>query len=501
MHCILFYGNDHAQGISKYAGPARLATELRINGFETICIDIGTIQHISFLDLYEKIINKFVSKDTLWIGFSTTFFESLCGVPIKRITDQNQLVTSNNDVGFLNKIIDMCKAKNPTIKFIVGGGNYINLHAYNFIHFRGNADFEIVEFTKWCKDSSYSPKLNHSNKIVTCKEYDKFVISKIKWDKTDLLSPSTVLPIEISRGCIFKCKFCAFPLNGKTKGEWVKHAEILKEELIENYENFGTTEYIFADDTYNDSMDKITDLYENVFSQLPFKIKWTAYLRLDLMHRFKESADILYKSGIKNIMVGIETNNDISAKAIGKGLDFNKQISYIQDLKSKDYKDILISSGFIYGLPNDTRDSIDGLHNWLLSKDNPLDNWAVTTLGINPPDKTFNKNNFSDIDINYEKYGYVIPDELKANKQMSWQLPNQNLSFEQCSILSNNTLEKSIALPNYKAGSFVYPRFRSMGISEEELISKSITNLRKKYNVEQIIKKWRLDYFASLLEI
>jgi radical SAM superfamily enzyme YgiQ (UPF0313 family) len=310
-----------------------------------------------------------------------------------------------------------------------------------------------------------------------------------------------VLPIEISRGCIFKCKFCAFPLNGKTKGEWVKHTEILKEELIENYENFGTTEYIFADDTYNDSVDKITDLYENVFSQLPFKIKWTAYLRLDLMYRFKESADILYKSGIKNIMVGIETNNDISAKAIGKGLDFDKQISYIQELKSKDYKDILISSGFIYGLPYDTRDSINGLHNWLLSKDNPLDNWAVTTLGINPPDKTFNKNNFSDIDINYEKYGYVIADELKANKQMNWQLPNQNLSFEQCSVLSTNTLDQSITLPNYKAGSFVYPRFRSMGISEEELTSKSITDLRKKYNVDQIIKKWRLDYFASLLEI
>jgi radical SAM superfamily enzyme YgiQ (UPF0313 family) len=24
-----------------------------------------------------------------------------------------------------------------------------------------------------------------------------------------------VLPIEIARGCIFKCKFCSYPLNGK----------------------------------------------------------------------------------------------------------------------------------------------------------------------------------------------------------------------------------------------------------------------------------------------
>jgi hypothetical protein len=204
---------------------------------------------------------------------------------------------------------------------------------------------------------------------------------------------------------------------------------------------------------------------------------------------------------VKNIMLGIETNNDASAKAIGKGLDFNKQISYIQELKAGNYKDILISSGFIYGLPYDTQDSIKSLHNWLLSDDNPLDNWVVTTLGINPPDKTFNKNSFSDIDINYEKYGYVIPVELKANKQMDWQLPNQNLSFDKCSTMSNDTVNQSIALPKYKAGSFVYPRFRSMGVSEEELISNSITDLRKKYNVEQIINKWRQDYFTRLLEI
>ena len=88
MNCILFYGNNVMPGISKYAGPARLATELRDNGFETICIDIGTLTYKESLPMYEKIINKFVTKDTLWLGFSTTFFDQLLGVPMKRITNQ-----------------------------------------------------------------------------------------------------------------------------------------------------------------------------------------------------------------------------------------------------------------------------------------------------------------------------------------------------------------------------------------------------------------------------
>ena len=503
MNCILFYGNNVMPGISKYAGPARLATELRDNGFETICIDIGTLTYKESLPMYEKIINKFVTKDTLWLGFSTTFFDQLLGVPMKRITNQTDFnsTAEGKATGFMEEILNLCRLRNPNIKFIVGGGLYINLHQFDFYHFRGYADREIVEFTKWCKDSSYAPRLNRLGKIITGQEYDNFVSSKIKWHETDLITPGLTLPIEISRGCIFRCKFCAFPLNGKTKGEWVKHLDILKEELIENYERFGTTEYNFADDTYNDSIVKITDLYEHVFSKLPFQIKWTSYMRLDLIHRFRESIDILGKSGLKCALFGMETNNDKSAKAIGKGLSFDKQIELLKELKAGPYKDVLLSSGFIYGLPHDTLDTITELHKWLLSSDNPLDHWVVAALSLNPPNLTYQKSYFSEIDLNYEKYGYAVTEAERYLRTMRWTHPTNNLSFDQCVQLASTTDFTSSILANFKGGSFMYPRLRSMGVSEEELMTLPYYEIRKRYPPGNMIENWRVDYFNKLLSL
>lgn len=60
VQCLLFCGNDTLPGILRNAEPARLSTELRNSGFETICVDIGglTKKHVNTID---KIINKLLS--------------------------------------------------------------------------------------------------------------------------------------------------------------------------------------------------------------------------------------------------------------------------------------------------------------------------------------------------------------------------------------------------------------------------------------------------------
>ena len=216
--CLLLHGNSARSGLLKQAGPYRLATELRNAGFETICIDIAHITPTKNFYILDMIINKFVDKDTLWVGISTTFFDNILKIPKLSLNSQklNEEISYDNDehfLYFLNKI----KQKNKNIKFIVGGATYVNLQKYDFYHFRGYADYEIVEFTKWCKDSSYRPDIQRVGKVIECKEFKHFTTSNIRWHKNDIISPNDVLPIEISRGCIFKCKFCGFILNVKTK--------------------------------------------------------------------------------------------------------------------------------------------------------------------------------------------------------------------------------------------------------------------------------------------
>jgi hypothetical protein len=478
------------------AGPARLATELRLAGFDTICVDIGAL-NINYVSTLDKIIEKFVGKDTLWVGISTTFLTNIFGIKISR---EGLPESNTSDDKFLLHFLDKCKQRNPNVKFILGGSYFVNLDKYGFYHFKGYADYELIEFTQWCKDQSYKMNIDRLGKVINCKEFSSFVTSQIKWHASDLIMPNETLPIEISRGCIFKCKFCAFPLNGKYKGEWIKRTEVLRNELIYNYETYGTTRYIFADDTYNDSLDKITDLYENVFSKLPFKLNFTSYLRLDLMNRFPDSVEILQKSGLRSAMFGIETNNVESAKTIGKGLEFEKQIEFIKKIKTNEFKDVLTHSAFILGLPKDTRASMESLKQFLLSNNNPLDEWVCRPLSLNPVNYSQHKKYFSEFDLNFEKYGYkIINDEKDSNiYRMQWSLDDKDFDYNYCLNFSNEINEKSENLPNMKFGAQLYARYSTI-LPEQEVFSTSRLKLKEKYDLPSLVRNYLKNYYTKIL--
>lgn len=503
VDCLLLYGNNTFPILQKPAGVFRLATELRCSGFDTLCVDIGplTVKHSS---VFDKIVDHFVGANTLWVGISVTFLSHVLGVEITPILSKDGLVENKrhkNDELLLH-FIDACKKKNPSIKFIIGGGIFFNLHQYGFYHFRGNADVEIVEFTKWCKNSLYSPKIQRLGKIITGKEFKEFSSAKIIWHKNDLVTPTDVLPIEISRGCIFRCKFCSFPMNGKTKGEWIKRSEVLLEEMISNFEQFGTTQYLFSDDTYNDSIEKISSLHDTVFSQLPFQLDFTTYLRFDLITRFPETADILKKSGLKSAMFGLETNNKDSAKAIGKGMDFDRQIDFMKRLKSSSWDDILMASGFILGLPYDTPESWDQLQNFLLSADNPLDHWVVKPLRINAVDKTFHHSYFSEFDLQVEKYGYTVFNNLEPDGiyRMKWS-HKSGMTFDSANDKSVEIENASKDKDSFKFGSWFYPRLSAI-ISEKEQIRKlSQAQLKRKYDINLLAKQYIADYYNRLFRL
>lgn len=63
--CIIFYGNSDFPYSQKTAGPFRIATELRKNGFTVRCIDITVFRGMD--ENFKKIYSSLITKDTLWI--------------------------------------------------------------------------------------------------------------------------------------------------------------------------------------------------------------------------------------------------------------------------------------------------------------------------------------------------------------------------------------------------------------------------------------------------
>jgi len=466
VNCILLYG-FHQRPMHKYAGPFRIATELRNKGYTVQCIDISSFSKLD--ENFLKILSCFIDKNTLWLGFSTTFFSSI------------------NKLDFEN-LIQFAKNINPNLE-IIGGGSRVDLLTDLEIKlFLGYSDTEIIEFTDWCAKKNKNLKFNF--KLINGSEYNDFCNSQIIYDPSDFILSSDVLPIEISRGCIFKCKFCSYELNGKTKGEWIKNPKVLIDEFNRNYNDWGVTNYIFSDDTYNDSLEKIKKMYYEVFEKLTFKIKFSAYLRLDLIMRFPEMAHFLKESGLENAIFGIETINFESAKSIGKGVNPELQFNFIKELKEKEFKNINIHSGFILGLPYDTEATCVDTKNFLLSDANPLDSFSIQRLGLNIKDNNPLRTNYSEFELNYEKYGYIVDkDGNWVNKKTNL---NSNTAGHYSSIIMNEAFKK------FKVPGFMHSYYKIFNIPDQDLKIMSHSQLKNFYKIELLQYKKKEEYKKQL---
>jgi hypothetical protein len=72
MEVILFTDVADTIGYGKYARTYKIATEVRSKGYSCQVVDLFSFYSY---DQLEKIINKFITSETLLIGFSCTLME------------------------------------------------------------------------------------------------------------------------------------------------------------------------------------------------------------------------------------------------------------------------------------------------------------------------------------------------------------------------------------------------------------------------------------------
>jgi len=364
-------------------------------------------QVIDFTDLFkveelEKILLSCISDNTLALGISTTFYYNK-DTRAKFISAQrhfNQILPNN-----LRELLKKIKTMFPNLQITGGGANSYQIEGDELfdVIFHGYSEQSVAEYLMSLKGEIPKrlwPKKN--NQIIIDGKAAHFDITTLdhKWHIDDCVLPGETLPIEISRGCIFKCNFCSYPLNGKKKFDYLRDPDLIKEELIYNYENFGTTNYFFTDDTFNDSTLKVEALHKAI-TNLPFKIKFVTYLRLDLLNAHKEQIPLLKEMGLGSCFFGIETLNHSSGKSIGKGMKPELVKEFLLDLYYNHWnEEIPFTCSFIIGLPGETVESIRETHEWC--KSTPFnDLWFPLFIKTKSHYK-------SEFDSNYKDYGYQL---------------------------------------------------------------------------------------------
>ena len=438
--------------IQRNIGPYRIASALEKAGYDARVIDFT--QYFSVDELI-RAISLHLDSTTLWVGFSSTFFWG----------DQTLFPhISDSDVDKLFKLIRTSNAK------IVYGGVRSLWASDDRIdtYMLGYADNAIVEYTDGVMQGVEQPKVFDS------KNYPEPAMDNIKthwWRKDFNVLAGEALPLEMARGCIFKCKFCGYTLIGKKKGTYLRDIEEVREDLIRTWEATGCTNYYITDDTFNDDNDKIEAIHK-LFTSLPFKIKFTCYLRLDLINKFPHQADLLVDAGMVGNFFGIETLNKKSGVAIGKSLDPSKVKDRLYWLRDKWGSRVNMGAGLIYGLPYDTLEYFRETNDWILDKDNPLSSIEVYPLVLFKKHKGQYGSEFS---MNPEIYGYEIFDNNM------WILKEQGLDFNLVSSIASQVMR--VRDPMNKVSEFQILTNQNLQIPIDEVMNCRYNELESRFNM------------------
>jgi radical SAM superfamily enzyme YgiQ (UPF0313 family) len=505
---ILFTECNGSPGWGRDAGCYVVASRLRQAGYSVIVIDFFSFYDV---DKMQQTIEAFIDTDTLFVGFTSTLFSTFLPKDFRHwMTDASR--TERNDAWnsyfpfsaeVMEDFFSRIKTKSPQAKIIVGGHKVAQKRRLQEQHpgvdiwVEGMADVSIVEICRSLeKDRNWVRRRVRSEDDYA--HFTDFSRTKLLWNETDIISKDEALPIEISRGCPFRCTFCDY--KKKNFGESIKDPNILRDELLENYERFGTTQYMITDFLVNEDLKKMTMLHK-IFTELPFKIEWSGFGRLDLLDRWPEMREMIFESGARSIMWGIESVSEKVGKNIRKNCnieDVTRLLQYCKDL----WKDeIIVGSGFIVGLPGETHESATQMMDWLLNSGDLLHGFEVTPLYIGEynPEKA-SRIDYSEIQKNPAKFGFDVKMvNVDGRITEQWVHTETGVDKKFCIDL----IEQYQAKPEWNRRKLMstyhhYSRLRNLGFNHTDLLEALPSNSTYIDRAESLYFKKSEKYFDAL---
>jgi len=491
---ILLTDKTDIIGLNKTLGPYKIAHVLRTHGFE-----VAVVNHLSTFSIGEikHLLTHLISDQTLMVGINNFWYAN-----IGQTVDQETggITTGPPEFGamiphgkqFNQELRELIRQQNPRCALVQGGPGADDLE-YNSVFdyiVVGYAECSMVNLAQHLQNPAikleksyrgiFGPTIVNDSRA---EQYD-FAQGTMRYEDHDVILPGETVVLEVARGCIFKCKFCSYPMNGKKKLDFIRSGENIYNELMDNFKRFGTTRYIFSDDTFNDSVEKCKMIYD-ISNRLPFKLEWWGYIRLDLMAAHPETIDWLLGSGLKSAWFGIETFHDKAASFIGKGGDREKQMRVLREIKDKYGDSVALHGSFIFGLPHEPLESFTRTGHFLLSDSNPLDSWLIQPLVIRPSDRNYANGFVSDIDQNWAKYGYQnigkkffnnrLDHQRHESGKMIWQ--NQHTNFLEVESMVSDLVQQRRQQNRTKVAGMDSFMISGLGVELDQTLNKYLSDV------------------------
>lgn len=163
-----------------------------------------------------------------------------------------------------------------------------------------------------------------------------------------------------SRGCLYHCKYCVSG-NMKYKKFRKRRFENIIDEMQYIKEKYQITDIIFYDDCFFYNPQKVhQDILDfcSMLVQRELGMTWQMEIRCDLFEKMNnEDVMLLYRSGCRQINLGIEKTSAEGLKYLGKNISLNglaEQIRFVKNIS-----EIKVAGTFILGGKNETRENIE----------------------------------------------------------------------------------------------------------------------------------------------
>ena len=474
---VFLTGVCHPNSFNRAQGAYRLASIIRNAGYTVSVVDgVGSLKASQIVDMLDIVL----SSKTKLFCISTTFFSNF-----STSVHTDSLVTTNpvpyNMDEWMN-IINLVKRK-TNAKIIVGGHKTNeferdkDIHSYIDHYVYGYADQTILKLL------SESPTvILHSDKIPS----DDFYNYETRYDVLDSFLPGESFTVEMQRGCMFKCSFCAYPMNGKQKSSYIKQAKVIVDELVYCYNQFGSTNFILNSDTFNDDIYYL-EAFNDELAKTNIKFNFGINARLDLFYNDLPLIEVCKSIGVRSVLFGLESTNPFSLKEVGKGLPFDKVVTALYKCKDIWKDSVRMTGSYIIGLPYDTEENILKVGEFFSLDDCPLHSIEFDPLYVQNPKLDLNpwKSEYS---VNAEKHGFKFKDSL-----LEW--TNENTPYKTYNDSVIRAEQMISSLPASKKGTIKSAAYMHL---PNNIDSKQSANEKFELIFKHNTYKELNDYYSSL---
>jgi radical SAM superfamily enzyme YgiQ (UPF0313 family) len=215
--------------------------------------------------------------------------------------------------------------------------------------------------------------------------------------------------------------------------------------------------------------------------ELPFKIEFIGYVRMDLLSIWPEQLEILPEAGLTSCHFGIESFDPLSCNMIGKGWGAKNNKPFLTKIGQEWGDDVIVNVSMIAGLGKETEKDWDEANDWLIQS--RVHDWNYNKLYLAP------KLGLSEFEKDPEKYGYKFNGPYWETDVMT-----ERRALEWCE--NNRKKSRAIRIPSV----WNYSSVRNLGISRDDILKSSYAEIHTLRENEDLTGKMITQYYNKAME-